>query len=130
MLDEIERSVHDALCVVKRVMESRKVVAGGGAVEAMAEAGCVFVAMVAGPGGASDAMAAVALGRSTINTAVARHGLAAESAVEAGIVTGLSGDEGNAEEAGGAVGFMAGNAAISAGGCEGVPWSSQVETNP
>lgn len=34
MLDEIERSVHDALCVVKRVLESRKVVAGGGAVEA------------------------------------------------------------------------------------------------
>ncbi len=34
MLDEVERSVHDALCVVKRVLESRKVVAGGGAVEA------------------------------------------------------------------------------------------------
>ncbi|XP_039250655.2 T-complex protein 1 subunit alpha-like [Styela clava] len=33
-LDEMERSVHDALCVVKRVMESRSVVPGGGAVEA------------------------------------------------------------------------------------------------
>jgi T-complex protein 1 subunit alpha len=34
MLDEMERSVHDALCVVKRVLESKQVVAGGGAVEA------------------------------------------------------------------------------------------------
>jgi T-complex protein 1 subunit alpha len=32
-LDEIERSIHDALCVVKRVLESNSVVAGGGAVE-------------------------------------------------------------------------------------------------
>ena len=29
----MERSVHDALCVVKRVLESQQVVAGGGAVE-------------------------------------------------------------------------------------------------
>jgi T-complex protein 1 subunit alpha len=34
MLDEEERSLHDAMCVVKRVLESGKVVAGGGAVEA------------------------------------------------------------------------------------------------
>ncbi|CAI8007346.1 T-complex protein 1 subunit alpha [Geodia barretti] len=34
MVDEMERSVHDALCVVKRVLESQQVVAGGGAVEA------------------------------------------------------------------------------------------------
>lgn len=34
MLDEMERSVHDALCALKRVMESNKVVPGGGAVEA------------------------------------------------------------------------------------------------
>ena len=33
MVDEIERSVHDALCVVKRVLESNTVVPGGGAVE-------------------------------------------------------------------------------------------------
>ena len=33
MVDEMERSVHDALCVVKRVLESQQVVAGGGAVE-------------------------------------------------------------------------------------------------
>ncbi len=32
--DEMERSVHDALCVVKRVMESKEVVVGGGTVEA------------------------------------------------------------------------------------------------
>jgi T-complex protein 1 subunit alpha len=32
-LDEIERSIHDSLCVVKRVLESKSVVAGGGAVE-------------------------------------------------------------------------------------------------
>lgn len=29
----MERSVHDALCVVKRVLESHLVVPGGGAVE-------------------------------------------------------------------------------------------------
>lgn len=33
MVDEMERSVHDALCVVKRVLESNTVVPGGGAVE-------------------------------------------------------------------------------------------------
>ncbi|KAM4865817.1 T-complex protein 1 subunit alpha-like [Thomomys bottae] len=34
MCDEMERSLHDALCVVKRVLESKPVVPGGGAVEA------------------------------------------------------------------------------------------------
>lgn len=34
MLDEMERSIHDALCVIKRTLESNVVVAGGGAVEA------------------------------------------------------------------------------------------------
>ncbi|KAK6052181.1 putative T-complex protein 1, alpha subunit [Cooperia oncophora] len=34
MLDEMERSVHDALSVVRRALESRRLVAGGGAVEA------------------------------------------------------------------------------------------------
>jgi len=34
MLDEIDRSLHDALCCVKRVLESKRVVPGGGAVEA------------------------------------------------------------------------------------------------
>ena len=34
MCDEMERSIHDALCVVRRVLESKSVVIGGGAVEA------------------------------------------------------------------------------------------------
>eukprot|EP00249_Psilotum_nudum_P021577 c28159_g2_i1 orf=712-2346(-) len=34
MLDEMERSLHDALSIVKRTLESNMVVAGGGAVEA------------------------------------------------------------------------------------------------
>lgn len=34
MLDEMERALHDALCVVKRTLESGSVVPGGGAVEA------------------------------------------------------------------------------------------------
>lgn len=34
MLDEIERSLHDSMCVVKRVLESKMVVPGGGCVEA------------------------------------------------------------------------------------------------
>jgi len=32
--EEVERSLHDALCVVKRTLESKSVVAGGGCVEA------------------------------------------------------------------------------------------------
>ena len=34
LCDELERAIHDALCVVKRVLESKKLVVGGGAVEA------------------------------------------------------------------------------------------------
>ena len=33
MLDEVERSLHDSLCVLKRTLECGYVVAGGGAVE-------------------------------------------------------------------------------------------------
>ena len=33
MLDEVDRSIHDALCALKRTMESGSVVAGGGCVE-------------------------------------------------------------------------------------------------
>ncbi len=33
MLDEVERSIHDSLCVIKRTLESGFVVAGGGACE-------------------------------------------------------------------------------------------------
>lgn len=34
MLDEVDRALHDALCIVKRVLENKSVVPGGGAVEA------------------------------------------------------------------------------------------------
>jgi len=34
LLDEMERSLHDALCIVQRTLESNSVVPGGGAVEA------------------------------------------------------------------------------------------------
>jgi len=34
MLDEMDRSLHDSLCVVKRMLESNTLVPGGGAVEA------------------------------------------------------------------------------------------------
>ncbi|KAI3883857.1 hypothetical protein MKW92_032974 [Papaver armeniacum] len=33
MLNEVERALHDALCIVKRTLESNVVVAGGGPVE-------------------------------------------------------------------------------------------------
>ena len=33
MLDEIERSIHDSLCVLKRTLECGYVVPGGGACE-------------------------------------------------------------------------------------------------
>lgn len=33
MLDEIDRSLHDAMCAVKRCLESKKIVPGGGCVE-------------------------------------------------------------------------------------------------
>ncbi len=44
MLDEIERSLHDSLSIVKRTLESKKVVPGGGAVEA---ALCIFLEVCA-----------------------------------------------------------------------------------
>merc|ERR1719461_925854 len=34
ILDEVERSLHDCLCIIKRTLESKRVVPGGGAVEA------------------------------------------------------------------------------------------------
>lgn len=33
MLDEMDRALHDSLCVIKRIIESNSLVAGGGAVE-------------------------------------------------------------------------------------------------
>jgi len=32
-IDEVERSIHDTLCVLKRTLETGSVVVGGGAVE-------------------------------------------------------------------------------------------------
>jgi T-complex protein 1 subunit alpha len=34
MLEEMDRALHDSLCVIKRIIESNTLVAGGGAVEA------------------------------------------------------------------------------------------------
>jgi T-complex protein 1 subunit alpha len=34
LLDEMDRALHDSLCVVQRALESKALVAGGGAVEA------------------------------------------------------------------------------------------------
>jgi len=39
LLDEVDRSLHDAFCIVKRVLESGKLVPGGGAVEAALSVG-------------------------------------------------------------------------------------------
>ena len=32
-MDEAERSIHDALCVLRCIVKNRKIVAGGGAIE-------------------------------------------------------------------------------------------------
>lgn len=48
MLDEMERSLHDALCIVKRTLESNTVVAGGGAVETALSAHLEMLAMTLG----------------------------------------------------------------------------------
>lgn len=32
-MDEMDRALHDSLCVIKRMIESNSLVAGGGAVE-------------------------------------------------------------------------------------------------
>lgn len=44
LLDEVDRSLHDSLCVVKRVLESNSVVPGGGCVESALS---VFIESVA-----------------------------------------------------------------------------------
>eukprot|EP01033_Poteriospumella_lacustris_P000193 gene193-128_t len=41
MLDEMDRSLHDCLCVIKRMLESNSLVAGGGAVEVAVSIGDV-----------------------------------------------------------------------------------------
>ncbi|TMW97478.1 hypothetical protein EJD97_005409 [Solanum chilense] len=54
MLDEMERALHDALCIVKRALESTTVVAGGGAVEA---ALCVYLEYLATTLGSREQLA-------------------------------------------------------------------------
>lgn len=54
MLEEIERSLHDSLCIVKRVMESKRLVPGGGAVEAALS---VFLESVAETMGSREQLA-------------------------------------------------------------------------
>ncbi|KAK4738581.1 hypothetical protein R3W88_002278 [Solanum pinnatisectum] len=54
MLDEMERALHDALCIVKRTLESSTVVAGGGAVEA---ALCVYLEYLATTLGSREQLA-------------------------------------------------------------------------
>ena len=54
MLDEVDRSIHDSLCVLKRTLESGRVVAGGGAVEAALS---VYLERVAQKNASSDQVA-------------------------------------------------------------------------
>ncbi|XP_060218921.1 T-complex protein 1 subunit alpha [Lycium barbarum] len=54
MLDEMERALHDALCIVKRTLESTTIVAGGGAVEA---ALCVYLEYLATTLGSREQLA-------------------------------------------------------------------------
>ncbi|CAN4111812.1 unnamed protein product [Withania somnifera] len=54
MLDEMERALHDALCIVKRTLESTTVVAGGGAVDA---ALCVYLEYLATTLGSREQLA-------------------------------------------------------------------------
>jgi len=54
MLDEVDRSLHDALCVVKRVLESNSVVPGGGCVETALS---IFMEFLAGTLGTREQLA-------------------------------------------------------------------------
>ncbi len=51
LLDEVERSLHDTLCVLKRTFESRRVVVGGGCVET---ALCVYLEKLAQKQGSKE----------------------------------------------------------------------------
>jgi T-complex protein 1 subunit alpha len=48
MLDEMERSVHDSLCVVQRTLESKAVVPGGGAVSSFILLDSYFYVIILG----------------------------------------------------------------------------------
>ena len=51
LLDEVERSIHDSLCVLKRTLESGHIVAGGGAVETALN---VYLSKLAQKSGSKD----------------------------------------------------------------------------
>lgn len=63
MLDEIERSLHDAMCVVKRVLESNSVVPGGGCVEAALS---IYMESVADTMGTREQLAVAAFARALL----------------------------------------------------------------
>jgi len=63
MLDEMERSLHDSMCAVKRVLESKTVVAGGGAVEAALN---VYLQDVAETMGSRQQLAVAAFAKSLL----------------------------------------------------------------
>jgi len=63
MLDEIERSLHDAMCAVKRVLESKTVVPGGGCVEA---ALCVKLEHIADTMGSREQLAIAAFAQALL----------------------------------------------------------------
>merc|ERR1712150_454079 len=60
MLDEIDRSLYDSLCVVRRVLESKKVVPGGGCVEVALSIALLIIPKVLAINGAFDATDLVA----------------------------------------------------------------------
>jgi len=63
MLDEVDRSLHDSLCVVKRVLESKSVVPGGGCVEAALS---VYMEHMADTMGSREQLAVAAFAQSLL----------------------------------------------------------------
>mmetsp|Transcript_4376 Transcript_4376/g.6888 ORF Transcript_4376/g.6888 Transcript_4376/m.6888 type:complete len:547 (+) Transcript_4376:27-1667(+) len=63
MLDEIDRSLHDSMCVVKRVLESKTVVPGGGCVEAALS---IYMDSVADTMGSREQLAVAAFARALL----------------------------------------------------------------
>jgi T-complex protein 1 subunit alpha len=63
MLDEIERSLHDCMMVVKRVLESKSVVPGGGCVEGALS---VYMEHIADTMGSREQLAIAAFARAML----------------------------------------------------------------
>ena len=63
MLDEVDRSLHDCLCVIKRTLESKTVVAGGGAVESALS---VYMESVANSLGSREQLAVAAFAQALL----------------------------------------------------------------